>query len=79
MPQDGKTLTCTATDQMAELEIKALLEGLSDEELRRNPSFLEKVRKFMKDNRLETTPETPGVQQIQKRPKNSQFSHRRRL
>jgi hypothetical protein len=63
-------------DQMAELEIKALLEGLSDEELRRNPSFLEKVRKFMKDNRLETTPES---NRSKKRPKNSQFSHRRRL
>ena len=53
-------------NELAELELQALLEGLQDPELRRNPSFLEKVRKFMKDNRLETTPDTPGVQQLQK-------------
>ena len=47
-------------DQIAELEVKALLE------LRRNPSFLEKVRKFLAQNKLQTTPETPGVAQIQK-------------
>lgn len=53
-------------DQIAELEVKALLEGLQDPELRRNPSFLEKVRKFLAQNKLQTTPETPGVHQIQK-------------
>ena len=51
-------------DQIAELEVKALLEGLQDPELRRNPSFLEKVRKFLAQ--VQTTPETPGVAQIQK-------------
>ncbi|WP_295789463.1 hypothetical protein [uncultured Veillonella sp.] len=45
----------TAIDTIAELEVMALKEGLEDPELRRNPSFLEKVRRFMKDHRLETT------------------------
>lgn len=42
-------------DNIAELEAKALLDGLNDEELRKNPAFLEKVRKFLKDHKLETT------------------------
>ena len=42
-------------DSIAELEAKALLDGLKDWELRKNPAFLEKVRKFLKDNKLETT------------------------
>ena len=42
-------------DNIAELEAKALLDGLNDWELRKNPAFLEKVRKFLKDNKLETT------------------------
>lgn len=42
-------------DNIAELEAKALLDGLNDEELRKNPAFLEKVRRFLKDNKLETT------------------------
>lgn len=45
-------------DLMAELEVKALIEGLKDEELKRSPAFLEKVRKFLKDNRLDTAPGT---------------------
>lgn len=53
-------------DQMAELEVQALLEGLDDPELRKNPAFLAKVRQFLKDNRLETTAETPGVAKLQK-------------
>lgn len=44
-------------DQLAELEVDALLEGLQDPETRFNPSFLEKVRRFLRDNKLETTPE----------------------
>lgn len=48
--------------------MKALLEGIQDEELRRNPQFLAKVRQFLKENGLKTTPETtkPLVQQITK-------------
>lgn len=52
-------------DQLAELEVAALLEGLNDPELRRNPSFLEKVRRFLKENKLQTTPITPGIKEIQ--------------
>lgn len=54
-------------DQMAELEVDALLEGLKDPEMRKNPAFLDKVRKFLKDNDLKTTPETPGVMELMKR------------
>lgn len=53
-------------DQLAELELEALLAGLEDEEMKRSPAFLEKVRKFLKDNRLETTPDNPNIPQIQK-------------
>lgn len=53
-------------DEIAQLEVDALLEGLNDPELRRNPAFLEKVRKFLSQNNLKTTPETPGVSQLQK-------------
>lgn len=42
-------------DNIAELEANALLDGLNDEELRKNPAFLEKVRRFLKDHKLETT------------------------
>ena len=53
-------------DEIAKLEVTALLEGLKDPEMRKTPSFLEKVRKFLAQNKLQTTPETPGVHQIQK-------------
>ena len=52
-------------DLLAELEVEALLEGLQNPDLRKNPAFLEKVRKFLKENHLRTTPETPGIKQIQ--------------
>jgi hypothetical protein len=52
-------------DLMATLEVQALLDGLQDPDLRANPSFLEKVRKFLKENKLQTTPETPGVTKVQ--------------
>lgn len=54
-------------DQIAQLEVDALLEGLNDPELRRNPAFLDKVRRFLKENQLQTTPETPGVAELMKR------------
>lgn len=54
-------------DQMAQLEVDALLDGLADPELRRNPAFLDKVRRFLKENQLQTTPETPGVAELIKR------------
>lgn len=54
-------------DQIAQLEVDALLEGLANPELRRNPAFLDKVRRFLKENQLQTTPETPGVAELMKR------------
>ena len=53
-------------DEIAKLEVEALLEGLKDPEMRRNPAFLEKVRKFLNQNKLQTTPETDGVSEMQK-------------
>lgn len=53
-------------DKLAIGEVNALLEGLDDPELRRNPAFLAKVREFLKHNKLQTTPETQGVHKIQK-------------
>lgn len=53
-------------DKIAQGEVNALLEGLEDPELRRNPAFLEKVRKFLAQNKLQTTPETEGVAKVQK-------------
>jgi hypothetical protein len=55
-------------DKLAEEEVQALLDGIQDEELRQNPAFLAKVRQFLKDNDLKTTPETtaPLVKQITK-------------
>ena len=44
-------------DKIAEMEVEALIDGLHDEELRRTPTFLEKVRRFLRDNKLETTSE----------------------
>lgn len=53
-------------DEMARLEVQALLEGLQDPETRANPAFLEKVRKFLQQNKLLTTPQTPGIREVQK-------------
>lgn len=52
-------------DQLAQGEVQALLEGLQDPELRKNPAFLAKVRQFLKDNNFLTTIETEGVTEIQ--------------
>lgn len=53
-------------DQLAQLEVDALLEGLQDPESRANPAFLEKVRKFLQQNKLQTTPQTPGIIDVQR-------------
>lgn len=53
-------------DELATLEVQALLEGLKDPDLKRNPSFLEKVRKFLVQNRLEVAPDTKGVEEVKK-------------
>lgn len=51
-------------NMLAQGEADALLEGLNDEELRKNPAFLAKVRQFLKDNEFITTTETDGVREI---------------
>lgn len=51
-------------DSMAQAEADALLEGLNDKEMRKNPAFLAKVRQFLKDNEFITTTETDGVKEI---------------
>ena len=51
-------------DALARSEVNALMEGLRDEEMRKNPQFLAKVRSFLKDNNFLTTTETEGVQEI---------------
>lgn len=71
MPPDGTTdkmpkIDKELIDTMAQLEVNALLEGLKDPELRRNPAFLEKVRKFLQQNQLTTQPDTLGVNEIKK-------------
>ena len=53
-------------DKIAELEAKSIYEGLNNPDLRSNPAFLAKVREFLKQNKLQTTPETQGVHKIQK-------------
>lgn len=53
-------------DKIAMGEVNALLEGLDDPEMRKNPAFLEKVRKFLMQNKLQTTPETDGVSKIKR-------------
>lgn len=55
-------------DILAEEEVNALIEGIQDEDLRHSPQFLTKVRQFLKDNELKTTPETttPLVSMITK-------------
>lgn len=53
-------------DKIAQLEVDALITALSDPVLSKDPSILARVRNFLKDNKLVTTPETPGVAQIKK-------------
>ena len=51
-------------NKIAKMEVDALLDGLSDPELSRNPAFLAKVRQFLKDNDIVTTTETEGVERL---------------
>ena len=53
-------------DELAELEVNALLVGMRDPETMTNPAFLEKVRKFLQQNKLVTTPQTPGIIEVRK-------------
>lgn len=51
-------------DAIAQGEADALLEGLNDPEMRKNPAFLSKLRQFLKDNDFVTTTEVEGVRTI---------------
>ena len=51
-------------DKIAMMETEDLLEGLEDDNLRRNPTFLEKVRKYLKDNDFKTTVDEGKVKRI---------------
>ncbi len=51
-------------DQLAKLEVDSLLDGLNDDELRKNPAFLAKVRQFLKDNNFVTTTAVEGVESV---------------
>ncbi len=42
---------------IADGEVEALIEGLNDPDTRNKPAFLAAVRKFLKENQLETQPE----------------------
>ena len=53
-------------DVIATLEVQALKDGLADPEMKKNPAFLEKVRKFLQQNKQVTTAETPGMSELQK-------------
>jgi hypothetical protein len=53
-------------DEIARLEVAAILEGLQGED-RTNPAFLEKVRKFLVQNKMVTQSPTPGVTALKKR------------
>ncbi len=57
-------MTQAIVDQIAKMEVDALLEGLSDPELSKNPAFLAKVRQFLKDNDIVTTTETEGMERL---------------
>ena len=41
-------------------------EILDDPEMKKIPAFLEKVRKFLQQNKQVTTAETPGMSELQK-------------
>ena len=57
-------MTQAIIDKIAKMEVDALLDGLSDPELSKNPAFLSKVRQFLKDNDIVTTTETEGVERL---------------
>ena len=64
-------------DKIAMMETEALLEGLEDDNLRRNPTFLEKVRKYLKDNDFKTTVDEGKVNVLPKRLKYQSLRMRR--
>lgn len=53
-------------EELARGEVGALLEGLKDPEMRKNPAFLAKIRQFLKDNEFLTTSNMDGVKELMK-------------
>lgn len=53
-------------DEIAQGEVEAIREGLADPEMRKDPRFLDRVRKFLKDNDLIVSPRTKGITDIQR-------------
>lgn len=53
-------------DEIAQGEVSAIREGLADPEMRKDPRFLDRVRKFLKDNDLIVSPRTKGIVDIQR-------------
>lgn len=53
-------------DKLAQLEVTALIEALENQEMRKDPQILARARTFLKDNKMLTQPETPGVSEIKK-------------
>ena len=53
-------------DEMAVLEVEAILRALKDGDVC-NPAWVARARALLKDNRMETTPETEGLREIKER------------
>ena len=53
-------------DEIAQGEVAAIREGLADPETRKDPRFLDRARKFLKDNDLIVSPRTKGIADIQR-------------
>lgn len=53
-------------EDLAKGEVDALLEGLKDPDMRKNPAFLAKIRQFLKDNDFLTTSDMEGVKELMK-------------
>ena len=51
-------------DEIADLEAQAIVDGLRDPNLSRTPAFLEKVRKFLKDNNILTASDDMSVTKV---------------
>lgn len=53
-------------EALAKGEVDALLEGLKEPDMRKNPAFLAKIRQFLKDNDFLTTSDMEGVKELMK-------------
>lgn len=53
-------------DEIAQGEVDAIREGLADPEMRRDPKFLDRVRKFLKDNNFLVSAKTDGLADVKR-------------